>query len=87
MVMTKREQIEQAIISASAFTGNDTEELLQEVDKVYKKAKAFDDIDNADELYYEEHGEYPPFEEFLSEKINEIVFKCLNDLGELEDEE
>lgn len=44
MVMTKREQIEQAIISASAFTGNDTEELLQEVDKVYKKAKAFDEM-------------------------------------------
>lgn len=44
MVMTKREQIEQAIISASAFTGDDTEELLQEVDKVYKKAKAFDEI-------------------------------------------
>jgi len=42
--MTKREQIEQAIISASAFTGNDTEELLREVDKVYKKAKVFDEI-------------------------------------------
>ena len=42
--MTKREQIEQAIISASAFTGDDTEELLQEVDKVYKKAKVFDEI-------------------------------------------
>lgn len=44
--MTKREQIEQAIISASAFTGNDTEELLREVDKVYKKAKALDDVVN-----------------------------------------
>ncbi len=43
-MMTKREQIEQAIISVSAFTGDDTEELLQEVDKVYKKAKGFDEM-------------------------------------------
>ncbi|AUU69171.1 TPA: DUF1024 family protein [Staphylococcus aureus] len=42
--MNKREQIEQSIISASAYNGNDTEGLLKEVEDVYKKAQAFDEI-------------------------------------------
>lgn len=33
--MTNREQIEQAIISAGAYNGNDTEVLLAEVKKLY----------------------------------------------------
>ncbi|HCU8804218.1 TPA: DUF1024 family protein [Staphylococcus aureus] len=42
--MDNREQIEQSIISASAYNGNDTEGLLKEVEDVYKKAQAFDEI-------------------------------------------
>ncbi|MBA8654050.1 DUF1024 family protein [Staphylococcus aureus] len=42
--MNNREQIEQSIISASAYNGNDTEGLLKEVEDVYKKAQAFDEI-------------------------------------------
>ncbi|HFJ5120148.1 TPA: DUF1024 family protein [Staphylococcus aureus] len=41
--MNNREQIEQSIISASAYNGNDTEGLLKEVEDVYKKAQAFDE--------------------------------------------
>ncbi|HII0768892.1 TPA: DUF1024 family protein, partial [Staphylococcus aureus] len=37
-----REQIEQSVISASAYNGNDTEGLLKEIEDVYKKARAFD---------------------------------------------
>lgn len=43
-MMNNREQIEQSIISASAYNGNDTEGLLKEVEDVYKKAQAFDEI-------------------------------------------
>ncbi|HCD1915680.1 TPA: DUF1024 family protein [Staphylococcus aureus] len=42
--MNNREQIEQSIISVSAYNGNDTEGLLKEVEDVYKKAQAFDEI-------------------------------------------
>ncbi len=42
--MNNREQIEQSVISASAYNGNDTEELLKEIEDVYKKAQAFDEI-------------------------------------------
>ncbi|HDJ3668688.1 TPA: DUF1024 family protein [Staphylococcus aureus] len=42
--MNNREQIEQSIISSSAYNGNDTEGLLKEVEDVYKKAQAFDEI-------------------------------------------
>ncbi|HCW9370255.1 TPA: DUF1024 family protein [Staphylococcus aureus] len=42
--MTNREQIEQSVISASAYNGNDTEGLLKEIEDVYKKARAFDEI-------------------------------------------
>ncbi|EWY25185.1 TPA: DUF1024 family protein [Staphylococcus aureus] len=42
--MNNREQIEQSIISASAYNGNDTEGLLKEVEDVYKKVQAFDEI-------------------------------------------
>ncbi|NFX31433.1 DUF1024 family protein, partial [Staphylococcus aureus] len=45
--MNNREQIEQSIISASAYNGNDTEGLLKEVEDVYKKAQAFDEIREA----------------------------------------
>ncbi|HCU9043668.1 TPA: DUF1024 family protein [Staphylococcus aureus] len=48
--MNNREQIEQSVISASAYNGNDTEGLLKEIEDVYKKAQAFDrlleDINN-----------------------------------------
>ncbi|VED76340.1 Phage protein [Staphylococcus aureus] len=43
-LMNNREQIEQSVISASAYNGNDTEGLLKEVEYVYKKAQAFDEI-------------------------------------------
>ncbi|HDE4951323.1 TPA: DUF1024 family protein [Staphylococcus aureus] len=42
--MNNREQIEQSIISASAYNGNDTEGLLKEIEDVYKKGQAFDEI-------------------------------------------
>ncbi|HDX7831713.1 TPA: DUF1024 family protein [Staphylococcus aureus] len=42
--MNNREQIEQSVISASAYNGNDTEGLLKEIEDVYKKARAFDEI-------------------------------------------
>ncbi|OXL89060.1 hypothetical protein CA803_10680 [Staphylococcus aureus] len=42
--MNSREQIEQSVISASAYNGNDTEGLLKEIEDVYKKAQAFDEI-------------------------------------------
>ncbi|HEG9279391.1 TPA: DUF1024 family protein [Staphylococcus aureus] len=41
--MNNREQIERSVISASAYNGNDTEELLKEIEDVYKKAQAFDE--------------------------------------------
>ncbi|WP_373565236.1 DUF1024 family protein, partial [Pseudomonas aeruginosa] len=34
--MNNREQIEQSVISASAYNGNDTEGLLKEIEDVYK---------------------------------------------------
>ncbi len=42
--MSNREQIEQSVISASAYNGNDTEGLLKEIEDVYKKAQAFEEI-------------------------------------------
>lgn len=42
--MNNREQIEQSVISASAYNDNDTEGLLKEIEDVYKKAQAFDEI-------------------------------------------
>ncbi|HEK6788884.1 TPA: DUF1024 family protein [Staphylococcus aureus] len=42
--MNNRKQIEQSVISASAYNGNDTEGLLKEIEDVYKKARAFDEI-------------------------------------------
>lgn len=42
--MNNREQIEQSVISASAYNGNDTEGLLKEIEDVYKRAQAFDEI-------------------------------------------
>ncbi|HBE8259664.1 TPA: DUF1024 family protein [Staphylococcus aureus] len=42
--MNNREQIEQSVISASAYNGNDTEGLLKEIEDVYKQAQAFDEI-------------------------------------------
>ncbi|HAR2891775.1 TPA: DUF1024 family protein [Staphylococcus aureus] len=42
--MNNREQIEQSVISASAYNGNDAEGLLKEIEDVYKKAQAFDEI-------------------------------------------
>ncbi|HDH7036491.1 TPA: DUF1024 family protein [Staphylococcus aureus] len=42
--MNNREQIEQSVISASAYNGNDTEGLLKEIEDVYKKVRAFDEI-------------------------------------------
>nr|WEA35536.1 DUF1024 family protein [Staphylococcus aureus] len=45
--MDNREQIEQSVISASAYNGNDTEGLLKEIEDVYKKAQAFDEIREA----------------------------------------
>ena len=36
-MMNNREQIEQSVISASAYNGNDTEGLLKEIEDVYKK--------------------------------------------------
>lgn len=42
--MNNREKIEQSVISASAYNGNDTEGLLKEIEDVYKKAQAFDEI-------------------------------------------
>lgn len=43
-MMNNREQIEQSVISASAYNGNDTKGLLKEIEDVYKRAQAFDEI-------------------------------------------
>lgn len=51
--MTNREQIEQAIISAGAYNGNDTVTLLSEVSKVYEKADAWDKLKNDTLAEYE----------------------------------
>lgn len=45
-MMTNREQIEQAVISAGAFNGNDTDELLSEISKVYEKVSNYETILN-----------------------------------------
>lgn len=42
--MNNRKQIEQSVISTSAYNGNDTEGLLKEIEDVYKKARAFDEM-------------------------------------------
>ncbi|HDZ5933262.1 TPA: DUF1024 family protein [Staphylococcus aureus] len=42
--MNNRKQIEQSVINTSAYNGNDTEGLLKEIEDVYKKAQAFDEI-------------------------------------------
>ncbi|WP_256075837.1 DUF1024 family protein, partial [Staphylococcus aureus] len=42
--MNNREQIDQSVISASAYNGNDTEGLLPEIEDVSKKAQAFDEL-------------------------------------------
>ncbi|MCD9066002.1 DUF1024 family protein [Staphylococcus pasteuri] len=42
--MTNREQIEQAIISAEAFNGNDTEALLSDLDNAYKYKSMWDNL-------------------------------------------
>ncbi|MBU7210589.1 DUF1024 family protein, partial [Staphylococcus aureus] len=36
--MNNREQIEQSVINASAYNGNDTEGLLKKIENGYKKA-------------------------------------------------
>ena len=46
--MSKREQIEQAIISTGAFTGEDTETLLSEIEWVYEKASKYDEERGSD---------------------------------------
>lgn len=42
--MTNREQIEQAVISAGSYTGNDTEKLRERNVALERKAQAFDEI-------------------------------------------
>ncbi|WP_256072785.1 type II toxin-antitoxin system toxin HigB [Staphylococcus aureus] len=42
--MNNREKIEQSVISASDYNGNDKEGLLKEIEEVYKKERAFDEI-------------------------------------------
>ncbi|MFW3509799.1 DUF1024 family protein [Staphylococcus caprae] len=46
--MSKREQIEQVIISAGAFTGEDTEALLSEMERVYEKVSKYDEECDSD---------------------------------------
>ncbi|MEX2947892.1 DUF1024 family protein [Staphylococcus warneri] len=96
--MTNREQIEQAVISAGAYTGNDTEKLLSELDSVYKKVNVFDGI--KDELRTMFIFGYHIDEDTPSKYMNQaygIVFKKIcekegthefqNLLKELESEE
>ncbi|HCV6188562.1 TPA: DUF1024 family protein [Staphylococcus aureus] len=65
--MNNREQIEQSVISASAYNGNDTEGLLKEIEDVYKKAQAFDEIREAINAQW---VEYP--EDWASEVLREV---------------
>nr|WP_095324646.1 DUF1024 family protein [Staphylococcus aureus] len=44
--MNNREKIEQSVISASAYNGNDTEGLLKEIEDVYKKTVTIDVDEN-----------------------------------------
>lgn len=42
--MNNREQIEQSVISASAYNGNDTEGLLKEIEDVYKHKDIWENL-------------------------------------------
>lgn len=74
--MNNREQIEQSVISASAYNGNDTEGLLKEIEGVYKKAQAFDEIlegmTNAIQHSLEEGIE---FDEVIGIMAGQVVYK------------
>lgn len=54
--MDMRERIEQAIISAGAFTGEDTELLLNEISELYEKANARDKTTEVYQAQYEDDG-------------------------------
>lgn len=42
--MTNKDIIEEAIVGHSAFTNSNADKLLNELDKVYQKAKVFEEI-------------------------------------------
>mgnify|MGYP002713015091 CR=1 FL=1 len=77
--MTNREQIEQGIIGARVYTGNETVELLNELDSVYKKANAFDEIVKGLASISKEIVEYPGD----NDKQKEVIYKRYDDLFEL----
>lgn len=81
--MTNREQIEQAIISAGAYTGNETEVLLAEVKKLYHaKYTVVELIDflTSEELNSKTHKE-------TIKTIAEIIIKHGDKLKNDEEEE
>lgn len=47
------------------FDGFEILESLDELQEVYQKAKAFDEIRNVEDGYYEEHGEFISTEDFV----------------------
>lgn len=86
-MMTNREQIEQAIISAGAFNGNDTETLLGEFGNVCEKADMWDEVKDDyltsirsaidTTLYYTYPG--APAQEDMG-AISSLLEQLLNDL-------
>ena len=68
--MTNREQIEQAIISAGVFNGNDTEVLLSEVEKLYY---AKDTVVEVIELITSEKSNSKTYEEMLHNIVDIII--------------
>ncbi|HDE0049028.1 TPA: DUF1024 family protein [Staphylococcus aureus] len=74
--MNNREQIEQSVISASAYNGNDTEGLLKEIEDVYKKAQAFDEIlEGLPNAMQDALKEDIDFDESVGIMVSQVVYK------------
>ena len=64
-----KEEIENHIICAPVYV---YDEVFDELDEVYAKAKAFDKIRNVDKDFYKEYGNYPNEEEWWYDASNII---------------
>lgn len=64
-----KEEIENYIICAPVYV---YDEVFDELDEVYAKAKAFDKIRNVDKDFYKEYGYYPNEEEWWYDASNTI---------------
>ena len=64
-----KEEIENHIICTPVYV---YDEVFDELDEVYAKAKAFDEIRNVDKDFYKEYGYYPNEEEWWYDASNII---------------